>query len=763
MASSGRFAIPDDFDEAKTDAAIRAQYGDDMDELDESDLSEAYVGVATTPSYHPPIVILSAKTPVSAMPASVDGTSATPSSTAGVVRGGREMMSPVATPLFHTPTTGSACASSAGGCASSVNLMLPDPRRRSLSAGSRHQHAGATTTREVDAAGEQMYSDLFRLGALPCKPLSAKQWHAAATEYEMARAKIQKQRQLDNLLAKGADPATCGPAKLELQMQNKLAETRRKREMRVATEMALGAEVWGRLSELGSALNPSHTAQVREAAWRHLTPASPREADAAAQAADQRFAGRVQERRRAIDAAAGRMHQASRAAARALRAVRAAQQAEEEAAASAAAAEGGSDRAAVRGAVSTMMVKAEAAKVLDMQQRMDCAVSRAARHLDETKRQLRMEVRSHLAMILRLQSPATTVNRAGTHAKSVSSAPKPQPLPHRAQPHCAGGATPGKPSAALDAASLDAASAAEGSQVELAPTPWADRAMQEYAAEDAAAGGAAAAAAAGGGAEESAGKLQRVSSAPAAAVPDGVNATPVVLDHSMGTAVVQFAEVFGKLHPDASPDMQRVLRWPEGGGAVGRSHSAAVHRSGASTGSAVGSAGSGRSWGSWLAGGAGGAEAGSRRPADISASRVLSRAPAVIYAPDKTPWPPGSFADDEPLFENPPPPETLGFAVAVQDIRTMAYVLAQALEERFIDIVPKLPSPQEPLPDASRPATDEEVYAIQMERSELAREAQEWRSFLFEAALDAVSVHCYEKMLSLCMDRWNSRDTDLMG
>jgi hypothetical protein len=607
-----------------------------------------------------------------------------------------------------------------------------------------------------------MYSDLFRLGALPSKPLTAKQWHAAATAYELAKVKVGIERRLAIAQAKGEDLATCGPARLNLEMKNRKAEISRKREMLVAHEMALGANVWGKLSSLTSALSPSHTAQVREAAWRELIPESTREEDAVAQAADQRFGARVLQRRKAIDLAADHCHAASRAAAKAIRATRIAQRAEEEALAAADAVETeGKAKEAAAAAVavgasspSLLMIKAEAERVREMRNRMDEAVSRASNHLDAAKRDLRMEVRAHMARILRLQPPNASFNRAGTHSKSDS---RPDPAAAFARTATRPGAavTPvQKPRAASSTpGSAAEGSAAEGRQVELAPTPWADRAQPGS--EEATGGDSS-------GADRSG--MPRAPSAPTERGKD--ETTPVVLDHSLGAAVVQFAEVFGKFHPGTTPDLQHILRWPEASG-LDRADSATIRHGSASTASgsgiaASGSRGSRSGWASWFGGGGQpGGSAGSA--SDAGSPQVLPGFPAVLYAPEKTPWPPGSFADGEPLFENPPPPETLGFALAVQDMRTMAILLAEALEERFVDIVPSVAPPLSSLPAQSRPTGDEEVAAYENERSSAAREATEWRGFMFEASLDAVSVHCYEKMLALCMDRWNSRDTELMG
>jgi hypothetical protein len=173
-----------------------------------------------------------------------------------------------------------------------------------------------------------------------------------------------------------------------------------------------------------------------------------------------------------------------------------------------------------------------------------------------------------------------------------------------------------------------------------------------------------------------------------------------MMDHSLGAAVTSFALVFSKIHPMKSTEAARVVRWQKEGDPP-------------------------PPW------------------------------PAVLFRRTAIPWGADLFVDSEGLFERRPPPESLGFALAVQDVRTFAWVIAQALERRYPELIPLVPAP--------RASGDEADVAQSRVRGSALREVEEWRQFLFECALDAAVVHTYEPLLALCMDRWADRDLALMG
>lgn len=247
----------------------------------------------------------------------------------------------------------------------------------------------------------------------------------------------------------------------------------------------------------------------------------------------------------------------------------------------------------------------------------------------------------------------------------------------------------------------------------------------------------------------------------------GVAPAPItmpLLDHSLGAAVTSFALAFGKVHPITGAAARVALRWLDPSQLSGRRAS-------------------------------GGGES----------REGISRWPPCMYPPGKEPWGAKSFSDDEALFEDRPPSESLVFGLAVQDMRQFAFLLTRHMIMRYPQIIPALPSS-----DASRSglsispvrrasaaisaqaiasamAGEEDDPAVlahagltamspprhggaggpvgetDKQRAVTIRERTEWIQFLQECSLDAVQCHCYETVLALAMDRWGSRDSALMG
>ncbi|KAA0165066.1 hypothetical protein FNF31_02079 [Cafeteria roenbergensis] len=211
------------------------------------------------------------------------------------------------------------------------------------------------------------------------------------------------------------------------------------------------------------------------------------------------------------------------------------------------------------------------------------------------------------------------------------------------------------------------------------------------------------------------------------------------LDHSLGASLAKFALVFGKLHPVREQGASAVVRWPV---PVKRRPAGAAGGEGWFT----------RGWGS---------SPGRGKTGDEVVIPPTPARPPCLYAPHQCPWGHEAFADDEALFERRPPPESVAFALAFQDLRTFAWLLGLEIAQWYPEVVPPVPPARAELPEGT---SLDEAQARQYDaaRSRAFREAQEWREFVFECSLDAASILCYEPCLNLCMDRWGDRDNTLM-
>lgn len=427
-----------------------------------------------------------------------------------------------------------------------------------------------------------------------------------------------------------------------------------------------------------------------------------------------------------------------------------------------------------------------------MRTRMNAAVNRAQAAVDAARRELRACVRSHLARALRLDASASTAAAAEAEVAAAAAeleerlAASGDQAARNREPGGQGGR--GGTAADLPAAPPSPATPpphvptvpASGPVSQLAPTPWADRHGREPS--DASAASAASGFGgsppphrrhssaqgpgwAAGGAPDAAkpapvpppfrsrarsAAAASTSGAGAAAINHGSAAAAAAdaslgasvasfLDHSLGASLAKFALVFGKLHPVREQGASAVVRWPV---PVKRRPAGAAGGEGWFT----------RGWGS---------SPGRGKTGDEVVIPPTPARPPCLYAPHQCPWGHEAFADDEALFERRPPPESVAFALAFQDLRTFAWLLGLEIAQWYPEVVPPVPPARAELPEGT---SLDEAQARQYDaaRSRAFREAQEWREFVFECSLDAASILCYEPCLNLCMDRWGDRDNTLM-
>jgi len=576
--------------------------------------------------------------------------------------------------------------------------------------------SGVAPAECAEAVGDRLYEDLFRLGALPRQPHPPQVWHERAGEIEADAARHVVASRARAAAARGRP---WGPATLELESADKANEVASLRQMRAAGERAAASASWGQLDELWARSGPGHSVTEREAVLRALLPSTRRCSGVPEQAADQRFCARLDELHARVARCVSESQRVGEAASTAMRIAR---DRRKEAVASAKEASDGDDDGAREAAA------AQRARADRLRSQMGAAVGRSQARLDESRQALRAAVREHLSRVLRL-SPLDVERRGGggegarggtsgggrgraassSAAASSAAAAAPTAIPAPTYAAVAAAAVAGAPPSSPDA---------RAAPHQLAPTPDADNHTMHR-------------------------RRPASSSSPSSSAPPPDRASPSeppFLDHALGASLAQFAVVFGKLHPSRESAAAAIVRWPEDDPAA----AAAAHRRQSSVGMRI---------------------AGLFGRATPPKAPVLPARPACLYPPGRAPWRDDVFADGEALFEPRPAPESLGFALAVQDLRAFACFLARELEAWFPSLVPAVPPPRSELAPERAAALVDPARAAEYDlaRAQASHEAHEWRSFAFECALDAASVQCYESLFKLCMDRWQPRDVEMMG